>query len=186
MGLAAQDLMLLAQQVANHVTEAAGTRAPIDRRMVVERKYDIMRLQAVHQEILRLKLAGLKNVDIAKRLNCTEAVVSYTINSTLGRQKLSMMQCMRDESATDFHSQVDELVPQCMEIYQGIIDGSLTKDIKLRKQTADTIVKDLAGKAAPTKFEGHHMHMHMTPEDIEKMKERGLKSAIAAGVVVQE
>lgn len=184
MGLAAEDLMNLAQQVAEKVNHAAG-RPPIDRRMVSSRPNDLQRLQALHHEILRLKLAGLKGVDIATRLGCDQVVVSYTINSTLGRAKLAMMQQMRDESAIEFGQRIQDMVPKCLDVYEKILTTEGI-DLKLQKATADTIVKDLAGRAAPKQIEAKHIHAHMTPEAIESMKRRGMEAAAAAGVLVME
>lgn len=174
------NLTALAEEIAANMK---GVR-PVDGRMVSERQYDLPRLQALHNEILRLKLTGMKNVDIAERLNCTAVVVSYTINSSLGKSKLAMMHSMRDEGAVNFDLEIREMIPDALDIYKGILSGELTSDIRIRKATADTVVKDLAGKAAPTRIQGTHTHMHLTPEAIENMKLRGMKAAVAAGVVI--
>jgi hypothetical protein len=155
-----------------------------DKRTVEKRKYDLPRLQALHHEILRLKLSGMKNVDIAERLNCDAQVVSYTVNSTIGKNKLAMMNSMRDEDAVEFSKAVEEMLPSCLKIYKDILTGEKV-DIRLKKQTADTIVKDLAGRAAPKRVDARHVHAFMDKEAIEDMKERGLKAARAAGVIVE-
>ena len=144
------------------------------------RKYDLPRLQALHREILRLKLAGMKNVEIAKRVNCTEAVVSYTVNSSLGKNQLAMMQEMRDEDAVEFSEKIQEMLPQCLEIYEEILDDR-NIDMKLRKATADTIVKDIAGKVAPKRIDQRNLTVHMSHDDLKKLKERGRTAAAEAG-----
>ena len=55
---------------------------------------------------------------------------------------------------------------------------------KLKKETADTVVLDLAGHRAPTKIDTRSMHFTASLEEIEEFKRRGIAAARAAGMIV--
>jgi hypothetical protein len=55
----------------------------------------------------------------------------------------------------------------------------------LKKNTADTVLKDILGNVAPKKFEGKFMHAHLGEETINRIKERGRAAAAAAGVLAE-
>lgn len=178
----AYDITIAAKEVAEKIKG----RALRDNRLVAERKYDLTRLQAIHHEIIRLKLASLTNKAIAARLGVTEAVVSYTINSSLGRAKLNLMQSYRDDKAIDFNRRIQEMLPDALGIYEKILrDPASGASINLQKATADTLIKDIAGKVAPKRIDARHLHAHLTSEQIEDIKRRGYEQAKAVGLVVE-
>ena len=43
---------------------------------------------------------------------------------------------------------------------------------------------DLGGHRAPTKVDSRHLHLSATPKEIEDFKERGIKAAKEAGMIV--
>ncbi|MCK4821934.1 hypothetical protein KA005_39585 [bacterium] len=154
-----------------------------DRRRALpgERKtYDIKQLWQRNHEILRMALIGMKSVDIAKVLNISPVTVSSTMNSELGREKLSLMREKRDGDVIDVAKEVTKMLPQALEIYQGVLDGSVTSP--LQKATADTLVLDISGNRAPARTES--AHLYLTPKDVEEFKERGIAAARASGMVI--
>ncbi len=149
-----------------------------------KKNWELTKLQAVHHEILRLKLSGLKNTQIAKLLNVTPATVNYTCSSSLGRQKLGLMQSARDSNAIDWTRDINSLLPQCYDAYKdGLRDD---QDIDTRIKVATIVAKDFAGLAAPKRVNATHLHAHLSPDEIEDVKRRGLEQAAAAGLIIEQ
>jgi len=150
-----------------------------------ERKtYDIQQLWQRTHEIIGLTLLGMKEVEVAKALNVHKQTVSNTINSELGKKKLSMMRKERDEDFTKIAEEVAKLFPLAMETYESILKGE--EKSKLQKETADTVLMDIGGHRAPTKTQTESAHMFLTPSDIEEFKKRGKAAAKASGMLVEE
>jgi len=150
-----------------------------------ERKtYDIKQLWQRNHEILRLALIGMKSVEIARVLSIAPVTVSNTINSELGRKKLSLLRKKRDEDIVDVAVEVTKMLPKALETYEKILDGGEIS--KLQKETADTLVMDIGGHRAPTKIQSESAHLYLTPEDIKEFKERGIAAARASGMIADE
>ena len=161
-------------------------RAPDNRRAPEgERKtYDIKQLWQRNHEILRLALIIPKHKEIARLLGITEATVSNTLNSELGRNKLSKMRLRRDEETYDVLDEVAKLLPKAIETYEKILDGDINVT-KMQKETADTISMDIGGYRAPTKISKESAHLHLTKDDIEDFKKSGIAAARASGMIVE-
>lgn len=146
-----------------------------------ERKtYNIKQVWQRNHEILRLTLLGHKAAAIANMLSIHPTTVSNTINSKLGMEKLSAMRLARDAETIDVAKEVEKLYEQAVVIYREILSD---KDVSmsLRKQTADTVLMDIGGYRAPSKFEGRVAHAHLTSEELEEIKRRGRAAALASG-----
>ena len=76
------------------------------------RKYQIEMLWETHREILRLKLLRLTHRDIAKSIGCTEAVVSYTVNSAVGKRHLEIMRGAADADTIDVAREIRDRIPK--------------------------------------------------------------------------
>lgn len=158
----------------------------IDNRRAVDRKtYDIKSLWEKNHEILRLKFLGWKNHEIAGRLGLTEATVSNTVNSSLGKKKMGMLQDARDADTVDISKKLADLAPAAVAVYEDILAEESAATLHLKKSTADTILKDLLGYAAPKKIEGRFAHAHIDVETIEEIKRRNRAAAAAAGILVE-
>ena len=160
-------------------------RRPDKRRAVPgERKsHNIVQLWQRNHEILRLAIVGMKSTQIAEILGIHKQTVSNTLNSDLGREKLSLMRKERDEKAVDVVKEVAKMYPKALLIYNRILDG---EDVtKMQKDTADTVVMDIGGHRAPTKTQSQGSYMHLTPADIEDFKKRGIEAAKTSGLIVE-
>ena len=146
--------------------------------------YNIQQLWQRTHEIIALTLLGVKEVDVAKSLNIHPQTVSNTINSDLGRKKLSEMRQERDKDFTKVAEETAKLFPLAMKTYERILEGE--EKSKLQKETADTIVMDIGGHRAPTKIQGEHVHAYLNKDDIEEFKRRGIAAAKASGMLVEE
>ncbi len=177
------------------VTGAGSHKAPLGRPRTVppgtgylapgpKKQFELTKLQAVHHEILRLKLAGMKHVEIAAALNISKQVVLYTVNSSLGSQKLELMIAAKDCDSIDFAKRMQELLPAVADLYEKTIKDE-NADLGLRIKTATTVAKDFAGQAAPTRIDARHVHAHLTSEQIEEVKRRGMQQALDAGMLAE-
>lgn len=161
-------------------------RKPDKRRAEPEERktYNIQQLWQRTHEIIALTLIGMKEVEVAKSLNIHPQTVSNTINSELGKKKLSEMREERDKSFTKVAEETARLFPLAMKTYERILEGE--EKSKLQKETADTIVMDIGGYRAPTKTQSESVHAFLSKEDIEEFKKRGTEAAKASGMLVEE
>lgn len=160
------------------------------------RIYEIQHLQERHKEILRRLTLGESHKDIAESLGITRAVVTYTQNSELGRQKLDELQEGRDETVKNITGHIAEVQPQAMKVLEDALNGRVTQ-VEGANITAATQVKvaqDLLGRGghvAPSRIQGRIDHEHkLTAADIDKIKEiayqRGLESGHVASAEITE
>lgn len=154
-------------------------------------KWELSKLQALHHEILRLKIQGLSNIDIANMLDITPATVGNTVNSRLGQEKLALMQAAADDEAVDFKKKMTKLLPNIIKACENFLSddpSNMTED-KIKLATAKYVTGDILGINAPTKIDSRHQHQHMhailTTDQIEEMKQRGLAQAKQAGLISQ-
>src|SRR4030067_2127784 len=153
-----------------------------NRRTDRSQTYDIKQLWQRSHEILGLALQGMKQVEIAKILNISPVTVSNTLNSTIGKEKLSVMRGERDEHYVAVSEEVKKLTMKALDTYHKLFD-SPNVDMKMKKETADTITRDIAGMRAPTKVDTRTLHAHATMEEIEEFKKRGLEAARESGML---
>ncbi len=149
-------------------------KLPHEKKCLPGKKWELTELQALHHQIIRLKLTGMKSVEIAKVLSCTSATVNYTVNSEIGRSQLSQMNGSKDAEAVDFRKEINTLLPKCIRAFDDALDSD---DLGLRVKTAQIVAKDFGGKATPTQIDSRHLHMHLSQEQIESVKSRGIENA---------
>ena len=131
-----------------------------------------------------MALIGMKSVEIARVLGIAAVTVSNTLNSELGRKKLSLLREKRDGDIVDVAVEVAKMLPKALATYEKVLDGEEVS--KLQKETADTLVMDISGYKAPVKIHSESAHLYLTPDDIKEFKERGIAAAKASGMVVDE
>ena len=171
-------------------------RSRADRRRVDRAKrvaYDPKALNERHQEILNMHVQGMKDSQIVAALGVNKGTVSNAINSTLGQQKISMLRGARDCDTVTAVQRIQQMIPKALDIYEKILSEEPERvggsphggaPISLQKATADTIVKDLAGMAAPKKM--IIGHAKLTPELIDEIKRSGREAAKECGLLVME
>jgi predicted transcriptional regulator len=156
-----------------------------DRRRTPERTFDIKQLWQRNHEILRLAFLGWKNKDIADHLGVTAVTVGNTVNSTLGKDKLNLMTGSRDADTLEVMDEIQKMVPKALKVYDSILEEDSPAALSLKKNTADTVLKDILGNVAPKKVEGKFMHAHLGEETIDRIKERGRAAAAQAGILAE-
>jgi predicted transcriptional regulator len=145
--------------------------------------HDIKSLWQRQHEIVNLALTGMKQNKIAEQLEVSPVTVSNALNSTLGREKLSRMRKGRDEEAVKVSEEVERLATKALEVYEEIFDSE-TASLSLKKGTADTVLMQLGGHAAPTKIDTRSLQMTATPKEIEDFKRRGIQAAKDANMPI--
>lgn len=158
----------------------------IDHRRVEpeERKtYNIKQLWQRNHEIINLAVRGFKNTEIASILNITPETVSMTLNSDLGKHKLSELRQARDEEAKVVAEKIRVLTDKALATYHEIFDSDHAT-MKDKKAVADTVLLELSGLRAPTRIQTHSVHTTLTAEEIAEFKARGMAAARESGVIV--
>ena len=159
-------------------------RIPDKRRVKTGTKsWDIQQLWQRSHEILNLAVLGYKNTEIANILGVHSQTVSNTINSSLGKTEIANKREARDEKFDELYDEVLELTAKAMKVYEEIITSPVI-DMKLRKETADTLTLDLAGMRAPTRIDSRNVSTNASMDEIEKFKQRGKDAAKASGKIV--
>jgi predicted transcriptional regulator len=136
--------------------------------------YEIKQMWQRSHEIVNLAAQGLSNVDIAKFLGITPQTVSHTLNSPLGREKLSKLREARDDDAKKTQAKIKELTDRALAIYYQILDDETGEVSQMQKaKVADTVVLELSGHRAATKVDTRHTSIQLTPEELKGFSERG-------------
>jgi len=147
------------------------------------RSFDIKQLWSRSHEILQLDSMGYKGTEIAKLLGVHPVTVSNTLNSSLGVKKKADIRKSRDKEYEELREEVIELTKKSLKVYNKILEDE-AENMKLKKDTADTVVLELSGLRAPTRVDTRSLHMSVTQEEIEEFKRRGIEAARAAGKLV--
>lgn len=140
------------------------------------RRYEITQLWEIHHEIVRRVSLGDRHSEIAKDLGVTDAMVSYTKNSKVAQDKIAIMRGAMDADTVELGQRIQRMAPKALDLLEQVIDGKgAGKDahINLRARSAESML-DRAGHGAVKKIMG--LHAHLSPEDIERIKQRARES----------
>lgn len=153
-----------------------------DRRRSMDRKtYQIKQVWDAHREIMRLSLLGMKQTRIAEIVGCTPATVSNTLNAPIVKERLELMRAARDVDAIDVGKRIQELAPKALDIVEKVLSGEIDAPISVQLREANNIL-DRAGHKAASKLDVRSMHI--TPDDIARIKQRAFETGAASGLVV--
>jgi len=137
----------------------------------------------LHHEIVRRLVLGQKNVEIARALNVSQAMVSYTRNSKVVKQQLDLMRAARDADTIDISKRIRENAPTALALLEDIIeDHGDTYGYALAAKTAESML-DRGGYAAPKRLEG--VVAHFTKDEIEDLKRQALESGKDSGMIIE-
>ena len=169
-----------------------GQREPDRRRATNGRKaYDIKKLWDRNHEICNLAVIGMEQDDIAKILGVSPVTVSNTVNSTLGKEKISLMRGARDADTWDAAKKIQAVAKKALTFLEMAMDDQvigldgepIQVAVSTKVNIAKHVLNDLSGLKAPTRIEGKFAHAHLTSEDIEELKLRGRKAAAELDVI---
>ena len=129
--------------------------------------YQIEQLWSIHHEITRLSLIGMKQIDIAKHLNVSPVMVSYTLRSPLVTRQLDQMKSVRDMEAIDISTEIKNLAPKAVAVLEELMDNDLP-NVKL---SAAKDILDRAGYAATKTIRTENIHAHFSADEISEIKQ---------------
>lgn len=159
---------------------------PDGRRVEKRKTYEIKELWQRNHEIVNLAVRGYKGVEIAEILNIHPQTVSNTLNCELGERKLSDMRLERDEETKKISEKIRILTKRALDVYHQIFDDESGEcNLKDKKAVADTVMLELSGHRAPTKIHSSSVHATLTRDELESLKERGLKAVNDSGIVIE-
>ncbi len=92
------------------------------------------------------------------------------------------MRAARDEEYIDINEKVNELTIRSLNVYEELLQPTI--DPKMKKETADTVVLEIAGMRAPVRIRSENLNATATLEEIESFKTRGIEAARDAGLLV--
>ena len=146
-----------------------------------DRKYEITHIWDRHKEIMRLLVAGLSQVDIAKTIGVTPVMVSYTANSAICRRQMALMHAAADLDAVDVAKRIQEIAPVALDTLEKLLcEGNETTQFKVA-----TDLLDRAGHGAVKSFRMEHT-AHLSRTDIEEIKQRAKEIGICHEVIDAE
>lgn len=138
------------------------------RRNPNKKSFAVTEMWNTHREIARLAATGMKGADIARELNVTPVMVSYTLNSPIVKRQLDQMHAARDMDAVDVSKRIHEIAPRALERLEELLESE-TESIAFR---AATDVLDRAGHAAVKTLRTESLAVHLNKEDLDEIKER--------------
>lgn len=161
-------------------------REPDERRVPSEERktYDIKQLWQRNHEIINLVARGIDHNDVAEILGVTPATVSNTVNSELGKRKLSEIRLSRDEEAKKTTRKIREITNKALDTYNKLFDQGNDLSTKDKGNFALEFLKEMSGYRAPTKVQAHHVHTPLTAEELAEFKQRGIKAARESGLII--
>jgi hypothetical protein len=87
--------------------------------------YNLQGLQEKHREILRRKVEGASDTDIAKELGVSTALVQYTRRSEVGQEFIGALELAEDEQALNIKRQIEEAAASCLQLELDVALGRL-------------------------------------------------------------
>lgn len=129
---------------------------------------------AQHQ-IIRLKVLGFKNTEIAEKLGVSGVTVSNVLNSKIHQNQLSILQEAANAETVEIAQRIASVAPRAIEVLSKIVDGEIDGErveAKVRyKAAVDALA--IAGYGKVSKVQSENKHMHLTADDVRELLERG-------------
>jgi hypothetical protein len=149
------------------------------------RVYEPKKLWDSHHEVLNQLSLGIPRKVVAENMGVTPQTVSNVANSELGKEKLTLMRGARDASHIDVMAEVSRMIPKALAVYEEILDADASQGVSLnlKKHVADTLVMKIGGYEAPRKLDVRSASLHLNPEELEELKERGRQAAHDLGLL---
>ena len=147
--------------------------------------FRVQNMWQIHHEIARLHALGLKNTSIAEKLNVSNAMVNYTVNSPIVQAKVAILQGTRDAETVDLVDKIRDIGQKAVLVHETILnDEKASPALKLR--SADSILDRIPETSKQRRVDSRHSHLHahLSAEEIEDIKEKGKRAAIESGEMV--
>ena len=152
------------------------------RRKPERRTFQVEKMWNIHHEIARLSSLGMKGTQIAEGLGVSPAMVNYTVNSPIVRDKIEILKGARDAETVELAQRIKDFAPKCLDLLEKVIEeeSDVTgASIHLRVRTA----QDYADRAGLGAVRRHQILTgRITPEQLDEIKQR----ARGAGIIKAE
>ena len=162
---------------------STATSATLDRRFspAGNANYELKKLWALHNEIARQMLVGVRPFVIARNLEITTQTVSNVINSPIFKKQFNGMKIDRDASSVDLSKRIKDVAERAIDL----LDKAVADDLKSEGEVTQVGIRaaiSVVDHALPKRIEGRHIVGHLTTEDITRIK----RDAINAGAIIPD
>jgi len=119
---------------------------------------------------------------VAKSLGVTEQMVSYTVNSDLGKQKLKVLRGEADAHTIDIMAELANLGPLAVGVYEDILTSPGSKD-ETRLRAAEGV---LASQGVGRNSNVTVTHKMATGDELAEARQLARDRAISAGIIAPQ
>ena len=139
-----------------------------------KRNYEIAKVQERHREICRQVVLGRTNKQIATQIGISPQMVSYTRNSRIAQDVMEDLGEERDKDVKEISVRIAEMAPKAADLIEASLSGSLEgREVPMIQRLKDAhSILDRAGYKPVTKVDSTHTSLHLTGEDVIKIKQR--------------
>jgi hypothetical protein len=136
----------------------------------------LRRMQEHHREMVRLKLLGTSNEEIADRLGLSTSHVSHVINTPMVKAELLRLSGERNDEFVRTKERLDSLMPEAVETMKKILgeEPETTDGKRLKFQVA----RDVLDRRGPMKRTETTTSNVLTIEDIREVRQRAATISI--------
>ncbi len=138
----------------NYATDVISFDEPIFPKLPDIPRWEPKELNERHHEIIRMKVKGSKNADIARALSITEVSVFQILRSTLAKQRIAELEMSADIEAIDIKEEIDKACAEAVLFRRDTMNDPLAKMELREKISADFL--DRGGFAKVTKIESNN------------------------------
>lgn len=109
----------------------------------------------IHDSIIALAITGIKNTEIAQQLNLNPVTISLVLNSSLGREKLGILQKLKQETIeTNTQERVTRLQEKALSRIERVMNSDeIFEAAPLKIFDRSLRVLQATGKAKPTEVQ---------------------------------
>lgn len=170
------------EQVLNSLGDVYG-RPKNDKRLapLTQRKsWHVTEMWDLHHQIKNRIFLGQKNSEIAKSLNCNPQTVCFVRNSPIVQAQLMIMRRSADMAVGELKQELLELAPKATQVLEQLLVSEGTAQALKAKIAMDIL--DRVGVSEPKQIQGSVLHL--TGDDVERIKQRAVQLGSSAGFVV--
>lgn len=148
------------------------------------RTYRVSEMSDKHHEVARLLLLGMDNQEVGKIVGMAPEYISTIRHSPVVKEQLTILRAARDRESVDVAIQIQEALPKCIEYLTETITGEGIA-ASLKSKNAFGILS-IGGYGASRNVTVNATHAILSAEDIEEIRDRGIRLAEEIGIVDAE
>lgn len=125
---------------------------------------------------------GMKPGEIAQALGVSKAMIDYTVNGALGKEKLELIRGARDADALDLAEEIKAIGPKAIKRVEEVLDDENASHADALRAAFGLL--DRIPETSPAKrIQASSSSMHFTPEDVKKMRDEVFANVADAEVI---